>query len=78
MFHLQKRRKIKAPDLPPALRDKLKKAFLECQKQVMICEDHDGRKRCELFKEVPDRKVSAPSMWFFQRMTNDYTSVGLP
>lgn len=78
MFHLQKRRKTKAPELPPVLRDKLKKAFLECQKQVMICEDDTGRKRCELFKDVPDRKVSALIIYFFQEITNDHNSVGLP
>jgi len=51
-----KRRKTKAQDLPPALRDRMKKAFLDCHKAVMGCEDETGRKRCELFKELPDRR----------------------
>ena len=55
---LQKRRKMKAAELPPAIRDKMKKAFLECHKAVMACEDDTGRRRCELFKELPDRRVS--------------------
>lgn len=54
---LQKRRK-KTQELPPALQNKMKKAFLECHKAVMACEDETGRKRCELFKELPDKRVS--------------------
>ncbi|CAK5279848.1 unnamed protein product [Mycena citricolor] len=42
-------------DVPPHIREKMKKVFNECYKAVMACEDHDGRKRCELFKEVPDK-----------------------
>jgi hypothetical protein len=41
------------------VREKMKKAFAECHKAVMACEDEVGRKRCELFKELPDRRVSA-------------------
>ncbi|KAL4069226.1 SNF2 family N-terminal domain-containing protein, partial [Scleroderma citrinum] len=52
-----KRRKTKAPELPPAIRDKMKKAFNEAYKAVLACEDVDGRKRCELFRELPDKKV---------------------
>ena len=56
-FHLvQKRRKTKStPDIPPAVRDKMKKAFSECHKAVMACETPEGRKRCDLFKELPNR-----------------------
>ena len=36
----------------------MKKAFNECFKAVASCEDElTGRKRCELFRDVPDRKV---------------------
>jgi ATP-dependent helicase STH1/SNF2 len=67
MFDLrlcQKRRKTKiaanpnnaGPDIPPAVRDRMKKAFMECYKSVLACEDETGRKRCELFREVPDRR----------------------
>ena len=48
---------MKAAELPPAIRDKMKKAFLECHKAVMACEDETGRRRCELFKDLPDRRV---------------------
>jgi len=51
-----KRRKMKATELPPAIRDKMKKAFLECHKAVMACEDDTGRRRCELFKDLPDKR----------------------
>jgi ATP-dependent helicase STH1/SNF2 len=51
-----KRRKTKAGDLSPAIRDKMKKAFNEVLKAVLACEDKDGRKRCELFRELPDRR----------------------
>jgi len=51
-----KRRKTKAAELPPVIRDKMKKAFLECHKAVMACEDDTGRRRCELFKDLPDRR----------------------
>ncbi|KAJ3751098.1 SNF2-family ATP dependent chromatin remodeling factor snf21 [Lentinula detonsa] len=52
----QKRRKTKSSDLSPAIREKLKKAFNECYKAVLACEAEEGRKRCELFREVPDRR----------------------
>ncbi|KIK14402.1 hypothetical protein PISMIDRAFT_688007 [Pisolithus microcarpus 441] len=51
-----KRRKTKAPDLPPVVKDKMKKAFNEVYKAVLACEDTDGRKRCELFRELPDKR----------------------
>ncbi|KAF9524663.1 SNF2-family ATP dependent chromatin remodeling factor snf21 [Crepidotus variabilis] len=57
----QKRRKTKGAkiggnDLPAATRDKMKKAFMECHKAVLACEDETGRKRCELFRELPDKR----------------------
>jgi hypothetical protein len=45
-------------DVPPAIRDRMKKIFNECYKAVVACEDDTGRKRCELFKELPDKRVS--------------------
>ncbi|KAK7064785.1 chromatin structure-remodeling complex subunit snf21 [Favolaschia claudopus] len=44
-----------AADVPPAVRDKMKKVFNECYRAVVACEDTDGRKRCELFRELPDK-----------------------
>ncbi|KAJ7037489.1 hypothetical protein C8F04DRAFT_1257053 [Mycena alexandri] len=41
-------------DVPPAVREKMK-VFAECYRAVVACEDTDGRKRCELFRELPDR-----------------------
>jgi len=36
----------------------MKKAFNECFKAVVNCEEvATGRKRCELFREIPDRRV---------------------
>lgn len=35
----------------------MKKAFAECHKAVLACEDETGRKRCELFRELPDKRV---------------------
>jgi ATP-dependent helicase STH1/SNF2 len=59
--HDSKRRKTKVNgssngDIPPAVRDKMKKGFMECYRAVLACEDETGRKRCELFREVPDRR----------------------
>ncbi|KZT68788.1 hypothetical protein DAEQUDRAFT_765988 [Daedalea quercina L-15889] len=51
-----KRRKTKAPDVAPAVREKMKKAFNDIYKAVLICEDDTGRRRCELFREVPDKR----------------------
>lgn len=56
-FASQKRRKVKVADVPAAVREKMKKAFNECYKAVLNCETEEGRKRCELFKELPDKKV---------------------
>jgi ATP-dependent helicase STH1/SNF2 len=38
----------------------MKKAFAECHKAVMECEGEHQRRRCELFMNVPARKVSMP------------------
>ncbi|KAF8624854.1 hypothetical protein AX15_005734 [Amanita polypyramis BW_CC] len=60
--HDSKRRRTKNSssnsngDLVPAVKDKMKKAFAECLKAVLACEDETGRKRCELFRELPDRR----------------------
>jgi len=36
----------------------MKKAFNECYKAVVNCEEEaTGRKRCELFRDIPDRRV---------------------
>ncbi|KAL0581366.1 ATP-dependent DNA helicase Snf21 [Marasmius crinis-equi] len=54
-----KRRKTKSgggSDVSPAVRDRMKKAFNECYKAVLACEAEDGRKRCELFRELPDKR----------------------
>ncbi|KAJ7857605.1 SNF2-family ATP dependent chromatin remodeling factor snf21 [Mycena leptocephala] len=40
-------------DVLPDVRDKMKKVFSECYRAVVGCEDTDGRKRCELFRELP-------------------------
>lgn len=53
----QKRRKTKPTDITPAIREKMKKAYNDCYKAVLNCEDDNGRRRCDLFKELPDKKV---------------------
>ena len=35
----------------------MKKAFAECYRAVLACDDGSGRKRCELFRELPDKSV---------------------
>ncbi|KAJ7859520.1 SNF2-family ATP dependent chromatin remodeling factor snf21 [Mycena olivaceomarginata] len=42
-------------DVAPAIREKMKNIFNECYRAVVALEDADGRKRCELFRELPDR-----------------------
>ncbi|KAJ7102506.1 SNF2-family ATP dependent chromatin remodeling factor snf21 [Mycena belliarum] len=42
-------------DVPQAVREKMKKVFAECYRVVVSCEDADGRKRCDLFRELPDK-----------------------
>lgn len=37
----------------------MKKVFNEVHKAVLSCEDKDGRKRCELFRELPDKRVGS-------------------
>ena len=56
-WHFQKRRKTKAPELPPAIKEKMKKAFDDVYKAVLACEDIDGHKHCEPFRELPDKRV---------------------
>ncbi|KAI0079061.1 hypothetical protein K474DRAFT_1659535 [Panus rudis PR-1116 ss-1] len=51
-----KRRKTKAPEITPAMKEKMKKAFNECYRAVLNASDETGRKRSELFKELPNRK----------------------
>ncbi|KAG1758019.1 P-loop containing nucleoside triphosphate hydrolase protein [Suillus lakei] len=51
-----KRRKMKAGDLSPAIKDKMKKVFNEVHRAILACEGKDGRKRCELFRELPDKR----------------------
>lgn len=70
----QKRRKTKGPELSPAVREKMKKAFLECHKAVMACEDETGRRRCDLFKELPDKRVSYPLAYGTAGSLTDMTS----
>jgi ATP-dependent helicase STH1/SNF2 len=36
----------------------MKKAITEVHKAVLNCEDENGRKRSDLFKEIPDKRVS--------------------
>lgn len=64
-IHLQvKRRKTKSTnngngELPAPVREQMKKAFAECHRAVLAWEDETGRKRCELFRELPDILVGA-------------------
>ncbi|KAG6902971.1 hypothetical protein C0995_008544 [Termitomyces sp. Mi166 len=54
----QKRRKTKTAngELPASVREQMKKAFAECHRAVLACEDETGRKRCDLFRELPDKR----------------------
>ena len=45
----------------------MKKAFAECYRAVLACEDETGRKRCELFRDLPDKRVR--NMRFLVRQT---------
>ena len=56
-----KRRKTKSSngELPASVREQMKKGFAECHRAVLACEDDTGRKRCELFRELPDKRVRA-------------------
>ncbi|KIM59862.1 hypothetical protein SCLCIDRAFT_26964 [Scleroderma citrinum Foug A] len=51
-----KHRKTKAPELLPVIKEKMKKVFNDVYKAVLACEDVDGRKRCEPFQELPDKR----------------------
>ncbi|CDO74808.1 hypothetical protein BN946_scf185001.g56 [Trametes cinnabarina] len=50
-----KRRK-KAAELPAPIKDKMKKALNDIYKAVLNLEDEHGRKRSDLFRELPDRR----------------------
>ena len=54
---------MKTNDLPNNIRDRMRQVFNECYKAVQVCENPDtGRRRWELFKELPDCRVRiAPS-----------------
>jgi hypothetical protein len=45
-------------DITPTVRDRMKKTFTECYRAVVACEDETGRKRCSLFRELPNKRVS--------------------
>lgn len=50
---------MKTVDVPSNVRERMRQVFNECYKAVQVCEDPDtGRRRWELFKELPDRRVS--------------------
>ncbi|TFY81203.1 hypothetical protein EWM64_g2811 [Hericium alpestre] len=53
-----KRRKTKVADsaVAGAAKERIKKALNECYKALMSCTDETGRKRCELFRELPDKR----------------------
>ncbi|RPD70775.1 hypothetical protein L226DRAFT_615902 [Lentinus tigrinus ALCF2SS1-7] len=51
-----KRRKTKQPELPPPLKEKMKKSLNDVHKAVLNLEDETGRKRSDLFRELPDRR----------------------
>jgi ATP-dependent helicase STH1/SNF2 len=51
-----KRRKVKTAEPPNAIKERMKKAFNECYKAIMNCADEHGRKRCDLFRELPDKR----------------------
>lgn len=40
-------------------KDRMKEAFAEVHKAVLACEDQTGRKRCLLFRELPDKRVKS-------------------
>jgi len=53
---VKKRRKVKTVELPTGVKERMKKAFNECYKAIMNCTDENGRKRCDLFREPPDKR----------------------
>ena len=56
-FPRQKRRKTKAAEIPPALRERMKKAFKVCYLAGLTYDDDTSRKRCELYKELQDKNA---------------------
>jgi len=61
-----KRRKTK-DDVTPSQRVRMKDAFTACMQAVMECTDHEGRRRCDMFRELPSRKEYPD---YFQTITN--------
>jgi len=57
----QKRRKTgkAGPELTAPVKEGMKAAFNECYKAVLNCTDSEGRRRADLFKEIPDKYVRA-------------------
>ncbi|KAB5593830.1 SNF2-family ATP-dependent chromatin remodeling factor snf21 [Ceratobasidium theobromae] len=58
----QKRRRTQnpgsaGPPVAPAMRDRMKAAFQACHQAVQALMAPDGHQRCELFKELPDRRL---------------------
>ncbi|CAE6403859.1 unnamed protein product [Rhizoctonia solani] len=58
----QKRRRTQnpnagAPPVPPAMRERMRAAFQACHQAIQGLYGPDGHQRCELFKELPDRKI---------------------
>ena len=52
---------MKAPEHPPQVRERMRKVFNECYRAVQLAEDPaTGRRRWELFKELPDKRVRLP------------------
>jgi len=51
-----KRQKV-APALSPQMVSRMKDVFQKCYSAVTGCVDEDGRKRCELFREPPSKKL---------------------
>ncbi|KAI9442766.1 hypothetical protein H4582DRAFT_2073347 [Lactarius indigo] len=49
-------RKVKTSEPPTALKERMKKAFNECYKAIMNCADKNGRKQCDLFRELPNKR----------------------
>ncbi|KAG8857512.1 hypothetical protein FRB91_011255 [Serendipita sp. 411] len=45
----------KEPPLPPPIRERMREAFQACHRAVLDLRDENGRYRCDLFKELPDR-----------------------
>ena len=69
-----KRRKTKTTDILPAVKEKMKKAYNECYKAVLQAEDDTGRRRCELFKELPDKKARNSSSWWYTLLAHVFCS----